>query len=221
MPVIGFLSSGSPNAFAHLVAAFRQGLGETGYIEHRNVGIEYRWAEGQFDRLPALAADLVRLQVAVIAATGGAVPGRAAKAATATIPIVFISDTDPVQEGLVASLNRPGGNATGVNVLLTAMEGKRLGLLRELVPNAALIAVLLNPGLPAFDGQLIRQRRVRSGSDCISCGQAMTARSMPPSRWHLRCKRVHCSSAPTRSCSVGASELWLLRPVTPFRRSTS
>ena len=154
MPVIGFLSSGSPNAFAHLVAAFRQGLGETGYIEHRNVGIEYRWAEGQFDRLPALAADLVRFQVAVIAATGGPVPGRAAKAATATIPIVFISGTDPVQEGLVASLNRPGGNATGVNVLLTAMEGKRLGLLRELVPNAALIAVLLNPGLPSFDGQL-------------------------------------------------------------------
>jgi putative ABC transport system substrate-binding protein len=224
MPVIGFLSSGSPNAFAHLVAAFRQGLGETGYIEHRNVGIEYRWAEGQFDRLPALAADLVRLQVAVIAATGGPVPGRAAKAATATIPIVFISGTDPVQEGLVASLNRPGGNATGVNVLLTAMEGKRLGLLRELVPNAALIAVLLNPGLPSFDGQLndvqaaarsVGQRLhiMRAGND----GEIDAA----PSRWHLRCKRVHCSSAPTRSCSVGASELWVLRPVTPFRRSTS
>jgi ABC-type uncharacterized transport system substrate-binding protein len=201
-----------------------QGLGETGHIEHRNVGIEYRWAEGQFDRLPALAADLVRLQVAVIAATGGPVPGRAAKAATATIPIVFISGTDPVQEGLVASLNRPGGNATGVNVLLTAMEGKRLGLLRELVPNAALIAVLLNPGLPSFDGQLndvqaaarsVGQRLhiMRAGND----GEIDAA----PSRWHLRCKRVHCSSAPTRSCSVGASELWVLRPVTPFRRSTS
>src|SRR5262245_14365137 len=154
MPVIGFLSSSSPNAFAHLVAAFRQGLGETGYIEHRNVGIEYRWAEGQFDRLPALAADLVRLQVAVIAATGGAVPGRAAKAATATIPIVFISGTDAVRAGLVASVNRPGGNATGVKVLLTAMDGQRLGLSRELVTNTALIAVILSPSLPALDGQL-------------------------------------------------------------------
>jgi putative ABC transport system substrate-binding protein len=135
-------------------AAFRGGLGETGYVEDRNITIEYRWAEGQLDRLPALAADLVRRQVAVIVATGGTASGLAVKAATSTIPVVFTSSGDPVKEGLVASLNRPGGNATGLVVLLTAMEGKRLGLLREMVPTATLIAVLLNPGVPTFETQL-------------------------------------------------------------------
>jgi putative ABC transport system substrate-binding protein len=154
MPVIGFLNSTSPAPWAHLVAAFRRGLGETGYVEDRNVAIEYRWAEGQLDRLPALAADLVRRQVAVIVATGGPASGLAVKAATSTIPIVFISGGDPVREGLVASLNRPGGNATGLVVLLTAMEGKRLGLLREMVPTTMPIAVLLNPGVPTFATQL-------------------------------------------------------------------
>ena len=120
-------------------------MDETGCIESKNVIIEYRWAEGRYDRLPALAAELVSRQVAVIVAVGGPNAAQAAKAATATIPIVFISGTDPVQEGLVASINNPGGNATGVNPLLPAMEGKRLGLLREMIPNAALIAVLLNP----------------------------------------------------------------------------
>jgi putative tryptophan/tyrosine transport system substrate-binding protein len=147
MPVVSFLNSTSPAPWAHLVAAFRRGLGETGYVEDRNVAIEYRWAEGQYDRLPALAADLVRRQVAVIVATGGTASGLAAKAATSTIPIVFTSGGDPVNEGLAASLNRPGGNATGMVVLLTAMEGKRLGLLREMVRTATLIAVLLNPGI--------------------------------------------------------------------------
>jgi len=154
MPVIGFLNSTSPAPWAHLVAAFRRGLGETGYVEDRNITIEYRWAEGQLDRLPALAADLVRRQVAVIVATGGTASGLAVKAATSTIPVVFTSSGDPVKEGLVASLNRPGGNATGLVVLLTAMEGKRLGLLREMVPTATLIAVLLNPGVPTFETQL-------------------------------------------------------------------
>ncbi len=154
MPVIGFLNSTSPAPWAHLVAAFRRGLGETGYVEDRNVAIEYRWAEGQLDRLPALAADLVRRQVAVIVATGGTASGLAVKAATSTIPIVFTSSGDPVREGLVASLNRPGGNATGLVVLLTAMEGKRLGLLREMVPTTMPIAVLLNPGVPTFETQL-------------------------------------------------------------------
>src|SRR5262249_22729900 len=138
----------SPFESAAAISAFRQGLVENGYFESRNVIIEYRWAEGRYDRLPALALELVSRQVAVIAAVGGPTSGQAAKAATTTIPIVFISGADPVQAGLGASLNKPGGNATGVTPLLPAMEGKRLGLLREIIPNAALIAVLFNPASP-------------------------------------------------------------------------
>jgi putative tryptophan/tyrosine transport system substrate-binding protein len=144
IPVIGFLSGRSPYESSGAVAAFRQGLDVTGYFESKNVIIEYRWAEGRYDRLPALAAELVSRQVAVIAAVGGPASGQAARSATVTIPIVFISGADPVQEGLVTSLNN-GGNATGVAPLLPAMEGKRLGLLREVVPNMPLIGVLLNP----------------------------------------------------------------------------
>jgi ABC-type uncharacterized transport system substrate-binding protein len=145
MPAIGFLSGGAPGPFKHLVAAFREGLKETGYIEGQNATIEYRWAEGQYDRLPLLATDLARRQVAVIAATGGTQAGLAAKAATATIPIVFSSGIDPITAGLVASFNRPGGNVTGVYLLISELDPKKLGLLRELVPNASVIAVLLNP----------------------------------------------------------------------------
>jgi putative ABC transport system substrate-binding protein len=154
IPVIGFLNSVSAGQFGHFLDMFRRGLNETGFVEGQNVRIEYRWAEGHFDRLPALAADLVRRNVAVIAATGGPASGLAAKTVTATTPIVFVSGGDPVKEGFVASFNRPGGNATGINLLLSAMEGKRLGLLRELVPSAALIGVLLNPAMPTFDDQL-------------------------------------------------------------------
>jgi putative ABC transport system substrate-binding protein len=154
MPVIGFLNGTSPTAWAHLVAAFRQGLSEMGYVEHRNVGIEWRWAERRYEQLPALAADLVRRQVAVIAASGGLAAILAAKAATPVVPIVFTTGSDPVKTGLVASLNRPGGNVTGVNLFISQMEGKRLRLLRELVPAAALIGVLLNPTNPNTESQL-------------------------------------------------------------------
>jgi putative ABC transport system substrate-binding protein len=149
-PVIGFLSSQSPDPSAHLVAALRQGLNEIGFIEGQNVAIEYRWAEGRYDRLPALATELVRRQVSVIVAS--APPAAlAAKAATSTLPIVFSGGIDPVKLGLVAALNRPGGNVTGVSQFSAALEGKRLELLHELVPNATMIAMLVNPAFPGTD----------------------------------------------------------------------
>jgi putative tryptophan/tyrosine transport system substrate-binding protein len=153
MPVIGFLRSTSIERSAHLVAAFRQGLKEAGYIEGTNVAIEYRSAEGEYDRLPALAQDLVKRQVAVIVATGGNASALAAKAATTTIPIVFTGE-EPVGAGLVASLDRPGGNITGVNLLTGEVGSKRLELLRELVPKAATIAVLVNPKSPGTEQHL-------------------------------------------------------------------
>ena len=148
MPVIGFLNSVSPQPFANYVAGFRAGLKETGYIDGQNITIEFRWAEGHYDQLPGMAADLVRRQVAVLVSTGGAPSVVAAKAATSTIPIVFTIAVDPVQLGLVTSLSRPGGNITGVNFLSAALESKRLGLLRALLPGVQLIAVLLNPNRP-------------------------------------------------------------------------
>ena len=154
MPVVGFLSGQSPHAFVPHLAGFQQGLKQTGYVEGRNVAIEYRWAEGQRDLLPVLAADLIHHQVAVISATGGLGSALAAKAATATIPIVFNSAGDPVKAGLVTSLNRPGGNATGISWFNAEVTAKRLALLYELVPGADIVALLVNPGDPDAGAQV-------------------------------------------------------------------
>ena len=154
MPVIGFLNSAAPERVRTLLAAFHQGLKEADYIEDRNVKIEYRWAEGYYDRLPALAADLVRRQVAVIVAGGGAVSVRAARAATATIPIVFSMGDDPVKLGFVNNLNLPGGNLTGVSLLTTGLEAKRLEVLHEAVPGASVIGLLVNSNFPDVETQL-------------------------------------------------------------------
>ena len=154
MPLIGLLSSLSRERATPLTRAFLQGLSETGYVEGQNVKIEYRWAGGQYDQLPALAADLVQRRVSLIAAVAGSAPCLAAKTATLTIPIVFQTGSDPIKDGLVSSMNRPGGNVTGVTRLGTTVEPKRLQLLHELVPKTPVITFLVNPANPAADRQL-------------------------------------------------------------------
>jgi putative tryptophan/tyrosine transport system substrate-binding protein len=160
VPVIGWLSSGSPKEFESFVAAFQRGLGELGFVEGRNIAVQYRWAEGRYDRLPALAADLVARHVALIAATGGSASSVAAKAATATIPIVFTGGGDPVQLGLVKSLNRPGENATGAANITSSLDGKRLELTHELVLRARAIVFLANSTNPSFETVTADVRRV-------------------------------------------------------------
>jgi putative ABC transport system substrate-binding protein len=169
MPVIGWLSGISAEKSEPQLAAFRDALGELGYVEHRNLGIEYRWAEGRYDRLPAMAADLVARRVAVIATGGGESPVLAAKAATSTIPIVMIAGADPVQEGLVASFNRPGGNITGATIFAQQMESKRLGLLHEAAPKAKAVAALFNAANPVLQFQLrdVRDAAPRLGIELV------------------------------------------------------
>ena len=172
MPVMGFLNSASPEPYAPMVAAFREGLKEVGYVEGRNVAIEYRWAEGQFDRLPSLAAHLIEQSVVVIV-TFGFPATLAAKSATSTIPIVFITGGDPVNFGLVTSLNRPGGNVTGINMMLGALGPKRLELLHELVPAATTIGILINPNSPITDTHLaLEQAAAREMGQQVIVGRA-------------------------------------------------
>ena len=168
-PVIGFLSSASPGTLQPQLAAFRKALGDAGFIEDRNVRIEYRWADGQYNRLPAMAADLVSRRVALILSTGGADVALAAKAATSTIPIVMIVGVDPVKTGLVTSFNRPGGNITGATLFAQLIESKRLGLLHEAVPTAKTIAVLVNPATVAVEFQLrdMREAAPRIGVELV------------------------------------------------------
>jgi putative ABC transport system substrate-binding protein len=162
-PVIGFLNGGAQERSTHLIAAFRRGLNEAGFVEGQNVTIEYRWAEGHYDRLPALAAELVRRSVNVLVGSGGA--AIAAKASTSSIPVLFVTGSDPVSEGLVSSLGRPGGNTTGLTMLTLRLEEKRLGLLREVVPDAATLAALINPKFRWAGSQLadVREGASRAG----------------------------------------------------------
>jgi putative ABC transport system substrate-binding protein len=154
LPVIGYLSARSPQDTGHLVEAFRRGLSEAGFVEGQNVMVEYRWAQGQPDRLPELAADLVRKAVAILVTTGGEAAATAAKSETSTIPIAFIIGNDPVALGLAVSYQRPGGNATGINILTTTLGPKRLELLRQLLPQASTIAALLDPSYGPYEAQL-------------------------------------------------------------------
>jgi putative tryptophan/tyrosine transport system substrate-binding protein len=176
-PVIGYLGSGLAEDQVSLVEATRRGLKEAGYVEGRNLVIEYRWAEGHYDRLPALAAELVRKPVALIIAAGGSDPGRAARNATSSIPIVFISAADPVKAGLVASLNRPEANVTGISMIGSALEAKRLELLHELLPQATTFGVLINPQYPAAKAQRqeVAEASVRLGVKTVVMNAATDA----------------------------------------------
>src|SRR6516225_6906357 len=189
IPVIGFLHSASPGPFASAVAAFRHGLKEAGYVEGQNVAIEYRWAEGRYDRLPELATDLVRRRVSVIATPATTAAALAAKAATETIPIVFGVGGDPVQLGLVASLNRPGGNATGVNFFTIELMAKRMQLLRELVPAAKRVAVLVNPTDRSNETTLRDVEAAATGQEVVAF-EAATGREIDAAFESLERKKV-------------------------------
>jgi len=207
MPVIGLLHSASAGAFAPFLAALREGLGEAGYVDGQNVRIEFRWAEGQYDRLPAMAAELVDQKVTLIIAGGGDRPTLAAKAVTTTIPIVFTGSDDPVLFGLVTSLSRPGGNVTGVGVFQSELEVKRFMLLRELAPAIPRIAMLVNPNSPTPIAMLGQWRRplLRLANRLISCVSATNGTSIRPSAPWSGGGRTPFWSHMTRFCSVVGS----------------
>jgi putative ABC transport system substrate-binding protein len=218
--VIGYFHPGSPDTSAPYVTAFRQGLGEAGYVEGQNLAIEFRWAEGHYDRLPALAADLVGRNVDVIVANGGAPPPLAAKAATSTIPILFITGSDPVADGLVASLGRPGGNLTGISLMVTELSAKRLDLVAKVVPQAQTIALVVNPNSPdaAPTIQDAQEARAPGGCSSLSSKPAPTTRWTPRSRPLTNSMPARLLSATTRYSFSGASTSWLWHHAMPFPR---
>jgi len=221
MPVVGFLNAASPGPLRQQTAAFLAGLKETGYVAGQNVTAEYRWAEGQYDRLPALVSDLVRKQVSVIVSGGGAPAALAAKAATTTIPIVFSAGGDPVRLGLVASLNRPGGNITGVWQYSSGLEAKRLGLLHEMVPKATPVAVLINPNFADAENRYAtcRRRLPVWGCSSLSCAPIRKAISTLHSRPSFVSGLKRSWSAHPHSLTTGASSLSYWRHATRYRRS--
>jgi putative ABC transport system substrate-binding protein len=220
-PVVGFINAGSTDASARFVATFRKGLGEIGFIEGQNVAVEYHWLEGQYDRLPALMANLVGRRVAVIVTPGNNTAALAAKAATATIPIVFAVGDDPVKLGLVTSLAQPGGNATGINFFSQELVSKRLGLLHELVPRAVLVAVLVNPANPSSAETALRETReaARTLGLQILVLKASTSNEIDTAFATLVRERADLSSlAPTRFSAVAAFNLPRWRRATRFPR---
>ena len=217
--VIGYLSTTSPGPSAPFVAAFHQGLGETGYVEGQNLAIEYRWAEGHYDRLPALAGDLVGLKVDLIAASGLS-SALAAKSATSKIPIVFVTGDDPVATGLVASFARPGGNLTGLSIIVTALHPKRIELLSELVPQVGVIALLVNPTNSTTDDvvkdaqEAARGKGVRLAILKASTEAELHAAFTPS----FNCKPVRSSSAAIRFLTAGATSSRHWHHAMRFRR---
>jgi putative ABC transport system substrate-binding protein len=210
MPTIGLLHSGSLGGWTSMVAAFREGLNDAGYAEGRNLAIEFRWAEGNYDRLPVLAADLVSRQVTVIVTPGSTPATLAAKAATATIPIVFAVGGDPVKFGFVTSFNRPGGNLTGVSLFAVKLEAKRVELLCELVPNATLIALLINPNTPVYESETKEVQsaaRFSGGKSLSSMPATRVILTWPSCAWS-KSELVQCSCRLTRSIKAGAIKSW-------------